>query len=686
MPWPAQPNPSLEGRLLVSLMKMCGCRNLWVTLVAFGFLSLCTPVSAGSTPPAEETLLMFVGETEPVVTVASRSPESPTTAPAMVTLVERKQIERQGYLTLGELLADQPGFFMAAGGRGTVPYLRGIRDSILFLYDGVPITTDVTKNFSALDQEISLVAVERVEIVRGPGSVLWGPDAFAGVVNIVPRRNQQHESKMEVGLLGGTDSLYGSTFNGSLAKGPWSAFLSASKVQQKFYLSEFTPADQDEYKNIDDSDYAELQGNLNFSDWLHISGRWSDFTRRYVMGNVDQDIFWAGAKQAPFNQIKVTASKVFGASHYVLTGFIQKLDYRIIDADIARQQSNKVQHLELLWDRRYFKRGLLTAGASWRQNRVNGAVVRDGFLPDLLHPGEDLFVSRVVQEDFSNQLLSAFSQFRYQFGAGEWWAGLRLDDHSQYEKTLSYNVGLHYPLGKNIHAKVIYGTAFRSPYSSQLFNNEQFDPEQIRTISAQFSWFSETGSELEMTLFYNQLENHRSEDPYGGLSVASSWDNYGVELVGSLPLTQSLTLHAGLSLFGDSGRSEQYNDIAYFIRPDGSQVPVIVGQWDEPIDQGVDWIATFDLCWKVGPEESFHLTARDGGESSYSYNKGESVGHYPYPLLLGLTYRRPGFFKGLDSLTLKATNLLDHDYQLPDVFGPIAGPPLEVSLVWQIKF
>lgn len=672
--------------MFISLIEIRGCRNLWATLVAFGALLFCTSVSAGTTPPAEETLLMFVGETEPVVTVASRTPESPITAPAMVIVVSREQIISHGYRTLAEILSDQPGFYMAAGGRGTVPYLRGMRDSILFLYDGVPITTDVTKNFSELDDEISLAGVERVEIIRGPGSVLWGPDAFAGVVNIVPRQGQQQEPELEVGLLGGSHDLYGVTLNGEHSSGPWSTFLSASTTRHKFYLSEFTAVDQAASESIDDSEYTELQGTLNFSDWFRVSGRWSDFTRRYVMGNVDQDVFWAGAKKAPFNQLKLTANKVFGASHYVLSGFFQEMDYRIIDADIARQQRNRVLHLEFLWDRRYFKRGLFTVGASWRKNRVSGAVVRDGFLPDLLKPGENLFVSRVVQEDFSNQLLSAFSQLRYQFGTGEWWAGVRLDDHSQYEQTLSYNIGLYQPLGKNIHAKIIYGTAFRSPYSSQLFNNEQFDPEQIRTASAQFSWTPSNSSAVELTLYYSHLGNHRSEDPYGGLSVASAWDNYGVELAAHLPLTHSLKLGAGVSFFGDTGETEEYHDLAYFIRPNGSQVPVVIGQWDELIEQGPDWMANISLQWQMSTTQNLNLTARTGGHSAYSYDKGADEGEYTYPLQLDINYRCSGFFSGKDTLNFKILNLLDKNYKVPDVFGPMDGPPLEASLLWEIQF
>jgi outer membrane cobalamin receptor len=656
---------------------------LLVALLGSGSVAGAEPTAADH---SEETMLMFVGETLPVVTVASRYPESPATAPAMVTVIGREEIRQRGYQTLAEALADQPGFFMAAGGRGTVPYLRGLRDSVLFLYDGVPITTDVTKNFAALDREISLAAVERIEIVRGPGSVLWGADAFAGVVNIVPRRGQRQAAEFSAGLLGGTQDLHGASLSWGQSRGRWDAFLALSGTRERFYADDYTAADQTGSETLDYSDYAELVGTLNFADWLRVSGRWSDFTRRYSMENDNRDLRWAGAKQAPFSQLKITASKAKGSSHYTLSGFLQTMDYQVRDADIERRQKNQVTHLELLWDKRFFNRGLFTLGASWRENRVKGAVVHDGFLPDLLAPEEPLFIPQAVQEDFSNRLLSAFSQFRYQLGKGEWWAGLRLDDHSQYERSISYSFGLHQPLTDNLRFKAAYGTAFRSPYSSQLFDNETFDPERISTASTQLAWTPGSGHALELTLFYSQLENHRSEDPYGGLSISSDRESYGVELAGRLRLADPLHLQANVFLHGDDGGVEQYHEVAYFVRPDGSRIPVFVGNWDEPIDQGPDWLANLGLNWQLGAAHNLFLSARIGGSYAYSYNKGSVEGSYDHPLLLDLYYRRPGFFTGRDSFSLRVTNLLDRDYQQADVFGPIAGPPLQASLLWQLQF
>lgn len=663
--------------MLSNLVKMkaywlfFGC--VWLPLC---FCSTALATDSSVAEPTEETMLMFVGESEPVITVASRHPESPTTAPAMVSVVSREQIDLHGYRTLAELLNDQVGFYMSAGGRGTGPYLRGLRDSILFLYDGVPLATEVTKNFSVLDRELSLDAVERVEIVRGAGSVLWGADAFSGVVNIVPKSVSQ-QAGIETGLEVGNEDVYGGTFTWAESQQNWNVFLAAYGSSETLNYSGAS-------SDVDESSYVELVGSLNVDNWLQLSGRWSDFERNYAMRNGTADISWDGLREAPVNYVKATASKVYGPSHFTLMSFYQKTDLKMRDADIERSQSNQVLHTELLWDRRVMSRGLLTAGASWRRNSVDDAVVRDGFIP--LPPDVGFFVPQIDQADFTNYLTSAFSQFRYQWGSCGWWAGIRLDDHSEYGSTLSYSLGLHQPIGDNFNFKVAYGTAFRSPYSRQLFNNQVFDPESVKTVSAQLAWKITSDHSLELTLYHSDIYDHVAEDAYGGLSSPSDRQVFGLEFVGKAKLTPTVTLSAGFTVMDSNGDNEDYRVLAFsFVRPDGTSVDVY-DEWDEPVEEGPGWLADLDISWAIAKGHNLTLGGRIGGSYDYSYDNGTVEGSYDYPLVLDASYNGPGFFNGKDRITLRATNLLDRDYKQPDVYGPIDGPPLQVTLEWKYRF
>jgi len=154
------------------------------------------PLRAESKEPSagrNDTLLMFVGEDLDVLSIASRRQESAGQAPAVAHVITREEIRERGIRTLSHALEMEPGFYLAKKEWGTQPYLRGIPDSILFLYDTVPTGSDVSKSLHPLDHELSLASIKRIEILRGPGSVLWGPDAFAGIVNMVPMTGKDLE-------------------------------------------------------------------------------------------------------------------------------------------------------------------------------------------------------------------------------------------------------------------------------------------------------------------------------------------------------------------------------------------------------------------------------------------------------------------------------------------------------------
>ena len=653
-------------------------------LIILTLTLLTLPLPAAAADTSDDTMLMLIGEAEPVTTVASRQPESPITAPAMVTLVDREQIERHGWRTLGELLADQTGFFVATGGRGSVPYLRGLRDAILFLYDGVPITTDVTKSFAPLDSEFSLAAIDRVEIITGPGSVLWGVDAFAAVVNLVPARGHQRPDA-ELALRAGSHDLAGGRVSWAHQDGPLALFMNAAGNRQLFHQDRYQ-TDNQTFAELDPSRATELVGTLQYADWLHLSGRWSDFERNFTMQDATSGLIWDGSKETPFNYLKIAVNGQRGASHYSLNGFLQQTDYQLRDADVERRQRNRTSQLELLWDRRVKRRGLVTLGTSWRHNQVDNALVRDGFLPEFLKPDEQFFTPAIEQADFTSNVFSVYGQFRYRWGPAEWWLGGRWENHSDYAQSFTSSLGGQAPLGDSVRVKLAYGTAFRSPFSQQLVAVADLEQEQIRTLSGRLLWRPEERQSYTLTLFHSYLTHHRSEDPYGGLSQEVTREIYGAELDLQWSLTSTISLGAGLTwLAGDSG-NEDYEILAFsIIRPDGSREDVFES-WSQPFDMGPDWQARLSLDWTIKRDSNLLVTVSTGGDLVGSYNKDSIREHYQAPTLVSLTYNRPGFLPGDDRISLRLTNLLDEDYQQPDVYGPVEGPPFSATLRWSWQF
>lgn len=141
-------------------------------------------------PRFQELVTALQGETVVRVTSVSKTRESLREAPATVYVVTRKQIEERGYLDLLEVIDDLPGFDVsrAEGFSYANIYQRGYRSDetnrTLFLIDGVE-ENDLASNGVWLSRQYPLSSVERVEVVHGPASTIYGANAFAGVVNVI---------------------------------------------------------------------------------------------------------------------------------------------------------------------------------------------------------------------------------------------------------------------------------------------------------------------------------------------------------------------------------------------------------------------------------------------------------------------------------------------------------------------
>ncbi|MCA1787342.1 MAG: TonB-dependent receptor plug domain-containing protein, partial [Desulfobacteraceae bacterium] len=111
-------------------------RTLFRSIQMIVLVLLTMAVSAAH---AADTMLMFVGEDLEVLSIASRRTEAAWSAPAVADVVTRQEMDEKGAFTIARALEDTPGFYMNQTEKGSIPYLRGIENSVLFLYDTVPM-------------------------------------------------------------------------------------------------------------------------------------------------------------------------------------------------------------------------------------------------------------------------------------------------------------------------------------------------------------------------------------------------------------------------------------------------------------------------------------------------------------------------------------------------------------------
>jgi iron complex outermembrane receptor protein len=206
-----------------------------LTAIMLFFVLQCADIKA-ETSQTEELLFMNI----PMVVTASKTSESINEAPAVVYVITQKEIEISGAKSLADILKRVPGMRVSMressvlGSRG---FTSDQNDKFLFLIDGAPIQNimqDGSYNFIDMP---NLNMVERIEVVKGPGSTLWGSDATFGIINIITKNGKDIAgTKASVDYSTGNDQFVGNLMMGNaLSNGDYMASFSYTQSNGSAY-------------------------------------------------------------------------------------------------------------------------------------------------------------------------------------------------------------------------------------------------------------------------------------------------------------------------------------------------------------------------------------------------------------------------------------------------------------------
>ncbi len=143
-------------------------------------------------------------EESEIVVTATRTPTKADRLPVRVDVIDRYEIEASGLVSLADAIGPQA---VQSGGAGqqTSTFLRGANSKhALALFDGVRLNDAANPNASYDFGQDTLGALERVEVLRGPASTIYGSDAIGGVVNVIPRRGGETAFEPFFELMGGS--------------------------------------------------------------------------------------------------------------------------------------------------------------------------------------------------------------------------------------------------------------------------------------------------------------------------------------------------------------------------------------------------------------------------------------------------------------------------------------------------
>jgi vitamin B12 transporter len=437
-----------------------------------------------------------------IVVTAERNAQPLTQTPSTVTVITRAQIEAKKAFDLTDLIRLSPGISTAQTGslgRSTSVFTRGTNSNhTLVLIDGIRANSpaDGRFDFGAIPSE----NIERIEILRGPQSALYGSDAIGGVINIITRRG---EGPLQTGgtLEFGSDSIQKQAFSarGQVGKGGLS--FSATRLRNGGITN------NDDYKNYG----ASLRYDLSVGERSDLAfiGRFNDST----LGLPGQTEFSVDPNA------RSDQREIFGGIQFTHNAGNRRdrINLGIADRDIDSNDpanpgvppatassslgNNQSRVLSLDAQSAFdLGRNTLTVGGETRRERAEvDSVFTFGGFPS------------PTQFSRSTRTNALFLQDTYRSGRFTLAPGVRYEDNSQFGDYTSGRLAAAYDLDDNSKIKLSFGTAFKAPSFNDLYfpgyGTSTLEPEKSKGYEIGYQRTVRGTGRVEVTAFRNKIRN-----------------------------------------------------------------------------------------------------------------------------------------------------------------------------------
>jgi vitamin B12 transporter len=438
---------------------------------------------------------------DPIVVTATRQATRTNELTSDVSVISREEIDQAGVSTLAQLLARQPGIqYVANGGEGTNSgvFIRGANtNQSIVLIDGQRIGSATTG--SAALSRIPLNQIERIEILRGPASSLYGADAIGGVIQIFTRRGEGparvnastgygsfNTSDTTIGVSGGSDLMSYSVQAGYLNTDGFNAIHNKQSV--------FYDPDRDGYYNRNLSANFAVRPAKGHEIGVNLLA--SKGSNQY-----DGNDFTALGPAKNYNNDQMVGS------------------YSIYSRNRLHQAWTSTLRLGRSTDQAKDYAGSFRAStfrtdmdlASWQNDirlPVGEALLAAEYTRQKVSGTTDYTVSERTIRSLLAGWNASIDQHRLQFN-------LRRDDNSQFGGETTGSAAYGYQFTPEWRAHVSYGTAFRAPTFNELYfpasfffagGNPDLKPETAKNTEVGANW-EKAGHRVSAVIYNNELSD-----------------------------------------------------------------------------------------------------------------------------------------------------------------------------------
>ncbi len=460
-------------------------------------------VDAGDAPSlrreSDETVTL-----DPVVITGTRTEHRLHDSPVQVQLIDQRSIRNSGARDLAELLEREGGVYVTrSAGRGSSIEIQGLTgQQVLILLDGRRQIGRINGNIDLT--RLRLDSVERIEIVKGPSSALYGADALGGVVNVITRRGGS-ESGGNITARGDDDGNVDALGNAGLTLAPWlKGQVSGGYLRTQPY-------------DLDDSTTAEqgLDGRTRFGSGnfdvaladnadLGVYGAYSIEDTSRIDGGISAAQAFDTRKRIEEVRAGLAPQFRFGdATQLRFDGYYN----RYYDQFLQTQRGNADNVID------EETRNDLFAGNGQLDHRIGAHRISLGGE----YQFEQLDADR-LQTGAERDRQSVYLQDEWAWGRLTLVPGVRYDRDSQYGEQVSPKFALRYDLAPELFFRAGYGRGYRAPDFKELLlrfdnpavgysvvGNPDLQPEKSTGFNAGVTWLPAPTASIALSAYHNDV-------------------------------------------------------------------------------------------------------------------------------------------------------------------------------------
>ncbi len=510
-------------------------------------------------------IAIAASDEEPLIVTANRIAAPEQKIGATIHTLSEKEIERMGVRTVEEALRSLPGMTLSRTGINgpSSLFIRGAKtEHTLVLVDGVPIG-DPMGTGRAVDYTLlgNLTNIERIEVLKGPQSTLYGSSGMGGVVQLFTKRGG--DPKTSLGLEAGTESTYRATLSSSGMKDRLSYSFAGSIENSHGIDATVDQVDKSE-KDRDRDHYRNriLSANINYelSEMVDVdlivryNRRYHQYDNQWNKTHYDDYVrseHWVGyfALNGHFFDERWDSTISYGVSH------IDRKDYSGMSDWLSGNDEQsfyrfKGETQNVTWHNQLTLNPNFTTlfGATYQHEKGEG--------------NEDISKSQNRKSlyldqhfDYNDRIFNTL--------------GVRYDDNSTFGGRTTFRVTSRINLTEQFALKGSYGTGFNAPNIYQLYDrsagNRGLKAERSRGFDIGILFKPTAQSQLELTYFNQRYKEMIDYYSFSSMTPDGRFGEYrnleqakmrGIELSGLVTLSDQLEFGASYTYLDAKERSE----------------------------------------------------------------------------------------------------------------------------------